>query len=125
MEHSLHTLPATGTTQLHPGGDPRLTEAMSLLSQAVQESEPAVRQVGDAIERMMHALHGGLLAGEELRRTLAKDLALCVHGLQFHDRLTQQVNYARDLIGHPETCPAAARKRFPGVDADESSIELF
>jgi len=125
MGHTLHSLPGAGVPPVHAASEHRLAEAMALLSQAVQESDPAVRQIGDAIARMMHALHGGGLAGEDLRRVLVKDLALCVHGLQFHDRLTQQVNYARDLIAHPETCPLTARKRFPGAESDDGSIELF
>lgn len=125
MQHTAQPLQAAGSALPHPVNDPRLTEAMALLTQAVQESEPAVRQIGDAIERMMQALHGGGLAGEDLHRALVKDLALCVHGLQFHDRLTQQVNYARDLIGSPETCPLTARTRFQTVESEESSIELF
>ncbi len=125
MEHSAHSMATAGAPAPAAEDADRLLEASALLSQAVQESDPAVRQIGDAIERMMRALHGSGVADADLRRALAKDLALCVHGLQFHDRLTQQVNYARDLITRPETCTLTARTRFQCVDSDESSIELF
>ena len=108
--------------------DARVTpEALALLSQAMQETHTPVAQIGDAIERMMHALHGQVPEAQ-LREVFARDLALCVHGLQFHDRLAQQLSCVRDLITPSGTLPGAtlpAAARFPQGDPAGDSIELF
>ena len=98
-------------------------QAAALLTRAMQESQTPVTQIGDAIERMMHALHDGLPA-DELRRVFARDLALCVHGLQFHDRLVQQVSCVRDLISVAGATPSAPA-HFPQGEPAEGSVELF
>jgi hypothetical protein len=54
---------------------------------------------------------------------LARDVALCIENLQFHDRLIQQLTQVREVL----TGLAANRllATLPAKPAKESSIELF
>ncbi len=91
----------------------------------MQESQAPVVQVGDSVQRMLEALRRGL-PREELDRVLARELALCVHGLQFHDRLMQQLSCVGALLHGPGAVPVtAAPVRFPHMEAAEGSVELF
>jgi len=71
-----------------------LEAAASLLALAMQESQRPVDELGGALARMTHALarspeeHGGL----------ARELAVCIEGLQFHDRLMQQLAHVRNCL---------------------------
>ncbi|HEY3786088.1 MAG TPA: hypothetical protein VGL55_12465 [Steroidobacteraceae bacterium] len=64
--------------------------AALLVSLAIQDSRRPVEDLGGALQRMSQ----GALAQE----ALARELAVCVESLQFHDRLVQQLAFARDLL---------------------------
>ena len=91
-----------------------LEAAASLLALAMQESQRPVDELGGALARMTHALarspeeHGGL----------ARELAVCVEGLQFHDRLMQQLAHVRNCLAEL-SLPQAV-----GTRGEESWAEL-
>jgi len=62
-----------------------------------------------------------------LRDAFARDLAVCIESLQFHDRLVQQLTQARDLLTGLGAKPL--RSTVPSLPANEGgiagSIELF
>jgi len=64
--------------------------AALLVSQAIQDSRQPVTDLGSALQRMSEAA----LAQEGLTR----EMAVCIESLQFHDRLVQQLAFARDLL---------------------------
>jgi hypothetical protein len=61
------------------------------------------------------------------RDAFARDIAVCIESLQFHDRLVQQLTQARDLL--TGLAPNPRLPTAPGLPAHESSIagsvELF
>jgi hypothetical protein len=119
--------------------------ATALLLHGMQQSEIPVSQLSDALARMARTLSdlGTPLFGADdpanptspekisemrvVRDALARDIAVCIQSLQFHDRLMQQLTQARDIL----TGLAANRllARIPNVPANEGgiegSIELF
>ena len=87
--------------------------AVLLGALAVHDPTQPMEQLCDAVERMRQALPadapGGAVANSarairELQ--LARNLAICVESMQFHDRLLQQLAFVRDLL-------AAALKHQP------------
>jgi hypothetical protein len=87
--------------------------AVLLVALAVHDTTQPMEQLCDAVERMRQALPadapGGAVANSarairELQ--LARNLAICVESMQFHDRLLQQLAFVRDLL-------AAALKHQP------------
>lgn len=79
--------------------------AASLLALAMHESHAPMDVLGGALERMRRALrpgnggHAAVAAGiDECRATLEREIALCIEGLQFHDRLMQQLAHVRNCL---------------------------
>jgi hypothetical protein len=93
--------------------------AASLLALAMQESHAPVGALGAALERMARALTrvgkalerqragtrraaGGLDAAAvdivACHETFEREIAACVEGLQFHDRLMQQLAHVRNCL---------------------------
>ena len=86
---------------------------MLLVALAIHDTTQPMEQLCAAVERMRQALPadapGGTVANSarairELQ--LARNLAICVESMQFHDRLLQQLAFVRDLL-------AAALKHQP------------
>ena len=74
-----------------------LEVAASLLALAMHESHPPVDALGAALERMAHALATST-DPRDCRRTFEREIATCVQGLQFHDRLMQQLAHVRNCL---------------------------
>jgi hypothetical protein len=110
-----------------------------LLVHSMQAADTPIAQLSNALARMAQTLSdiGTPLFGQTgadptadvriLRDAFKRDIAVCIESLQFHDRLTQQLTHARDIL-----TGLAANKllaRVPNVPANdgglEGSIELF
>jgi len=86
-----------------------LEVAASLLALAMHESHAPVGALGAALERMARALAKSARALEQQRsgeisdlaachETFEREIAACVEGLQFHDRLMQQLAHVRNCL---------------------------
>jgi hypothetical protein len=111
--------------------------ATALLLHSMQQSDLPISELSDALARMARTLSdiGTPLFGagdpanpaspasgmHVFRDALARDIAVCIESLQFHDRLMQQLTQARDIL----TALAANRllANIPNVPANEGSIE--
>jgi hypothetical protein len=110
-----------------------------LLVHGMQAADTPIAQLSDALARMARTLSdiGPPLFGagdpanptspqktsemHVVRDALARDIAVCIQSLQFHDRLMQQLTQARDiLIGLAANRLLAS---IPNVPANEGSIE--
>ncbi len=114
---------------------------MALLARGMQETDIPISNLGAALARMARTLNdiGAPLfppAGEDdrshpdaqlLRDALARDIAVCIESLQFHDRLMQQLTQACDILtGHqPGRLLTKAPNRPANDGSIEGSIELF
>jgi hypothetical protein len=87
--------------------------AVLLVALAIHDTTQPMEQLCDAVERMRQALPADVTrqtvatsarAIRELQ--MARNLAICVESMQFHDRLLQQLAFVRDLL-------AAALKHQP------------
>jgi hypothetical protein len=71
-------------------------------------------------------LFGNATAPNELqlfRDAFARDIAVCIQSLQFHDRLMQQLTQARDLL---TGCASNTIRVTPSNEGSiEGSVELF
>jgi hypothetical protein len=119
--------------------DAALERATVLLVHGLQQSDIPISQLSGALARMARTLTdiGTPLFGEAdtkpagdvqvFRDAFARDLAVCIESLQFHDRLVQQLTQARDLLtglaAKPLLCNVAALPANEG--SIEGSIELF
>jgi hypothetical protein len=79
--------------------------AALLVSLAINGTQRPVEEIGDALERLSRAAtisasgNRGSAAGSADRdRHSARDVAVCLESLQFHDRLMQQLSFVRDLL---------------------------
>jgi hypothetical protein len=82
-----------------------LDAAIALLALAMHESHAPVDVLGGALERMARTL---AQAGRTLERdALERDLALCIEGLQFHDRMIQQLTQVRECLSELSGTQAA------------------
>lgn len=78
--------------------------AAALIELALHESNAPVEDLSQALGRLAQAAQGVVprnppdsLAPRE-REQLARDVAICIESLQFHDRLTQQLTQVRNLL---------------------------
>jgi hypothetical protein len=110
-----------------------------LLADGLQQSDIPISRLSEALARMARTLTdiGTPLFGQarahsaaDLQAFLdafARDLAVCIENLQFHDRLMQQLTQARDLLTGLGVKPLLAA--VPVLPANEGSIagsvELF
>jgi hypothetical protein len=74
-----------------------LEAAIALLALAMHESHAPVDVLGGALERMARALAQTARA-PGAQQALERDLALCIEGLQFHDRMIQQLTQVREFL---------------------------
>jgi hypothetical protein len=116
-----------------------MERATVLLVHGLQQSDIPISQLSGALARMAQTLAdiGTPLFGPEgltptgdpqvLRDAFARDLAICIESLQFHDRLMQQLTQARDLLTGLGTQPLLST--LPALPANEGgiagSVELF
>lgn len=69
--------------------------AAALIELCLHESNGPVEDMSGALTRMAQLVQ----SDKPLERTqLARDVAVCIESLQFHDRLTQQLTQVRDLL---------------------------
>ena len=125
-------------TTAQPSGCAAAVEhATALLIHSMQQSDSPISELGEALARMTRTLSeagtplfggpAGQPTGDarSLQESLARDIAVCIQSLQFHDRLMQQLTQARDLltghVGLPQArVPAPAKE-----GTIDGSIELF
>jgi hypothetical protein len=101
----------------------------------MQESDPPIAQLSGALARMVGAvsqmrtqanhLPGSpeATASRAAVEALARDIAVCIENLQFHDRLSQQLTQVKDRLAS-----LAANKILASVPAKPvppGSVELF
>ena len=89
--------------------------AVELLGTAMRDSETPVMEIAGALVRISHALDSSQ------RSALKQDIAICIQGLQFHDRLIQQLTAVRRLIAAEPIVGNLASSFMPA----ERSVELF
>jgi hypothetical protein len=97
---------SSATASLDPTESVTAVEAANLLvGLAISDTHQPVERIGVALERMQKTL--GLMTHDQptgcaclagLNARLAPDFAQCIEGLQFHDRLMQQLTFVRDLL---------------------------
>jgi hypothetical protein len=87
--------------------------AVLLVALAIHDTTQPMERLCDAVERMRQTLPADApsrtvaISARDVRELqLARNLAICVESLQFHDRLLQQLAFVRDLL-------AAALKHQP------------
>jgi len=71
--------------------------AAALIELALHESNGPVEDLSGALARMAQVVQAGSSEGLP-RGQLARDVAVCIESLQFHDRLTQQLTQVRNLL---------------------------
>ena len=94
----------TRVRALRPRVEPPSTveAAAALIELALQESNGPVEDLGDALTRL--ALLAAPKPGDgvggdpQMRAQVAREVAICIESLQFHDRLTQQLSQVRNLL---------------------------
>jgi hypothetical protein len=89
--------------------------AVELLGTAMRDSEAPILQIAGALARINVAL------GSSKDGQLQDDIALCIQGLQFHDRLIQQLTTVRSLIGSEPILGTLSSGFMP----TEGTVELF
>jgi hypothetical protein len=127
--------------------------AAMLLANCMQASDTPIAELGSALGRMAQRLGeiGTPLFGagqfpdvaspvgaaqfpaaaypdslRVFREAFARDIAVCIESLQFHDRLMQQLVQARDLLAGASTDEALTGLQSPaGESGPQGSIELF
>jgi hypothetical protein len=114
-----------------------LERASLVLAHTLEESDGPIGELSGALARMAQTLSDtgaplfapaderSTAAARVFRDAFARDIAICIESLQFHDRLTQQLTLARDILtGRSATLAGAANA--PANEASiTDSIELF
>jgi hypothetical protein len=87
--------------------------AAALIALAMHESQLPVVEIGGALTRLAGHLNEGCSEVHFDRESLARELAVCIENLQFHDRLMQQLTQVRNLLASlaAETLPASADQK--------------
>jgi hypothetical protein len=105
---STNLAPAAPRSQTDPSS--AIQAAAALIALAMHESGSPVVELGGALTRLAGKLNAG--AGEVHfdKEALARELAICIENLQFHDRLMQQLTQVRNLLASlaAETLPPSA-----------------
>jgi len=98
--------------------------AAALIELAVHESHGPVEDLSGALTRMaqfvQNPLGNSVGTGDKPPdgAQLARDVAICIESLQFHDRLTQQLTQIRDLLATLALSDAPADLAGPSVQGD-------
>jgi hypothetical protein len=87
--------------------------AAALIALAMHESQIPVVELGGAFTRLASKLHDDAADVRIDKETFARELAVCIESLQFHDRLMQQLTQVRNLLASlaAETLPASADQK--------------
>jgi hypothetical protein len=72
--------------------------AAALIELSLHESNGPVEELSGALTRIAQSLRSDGGDFQQNRELLARDMAVCVESLQFHDRLTQQLTQVRNLL---------------------------
>ena len=76
--------------------------AAALIELALHESDGPVEDLGGALTRLALLVQpkpgDGVGGDPQLREQVAREVAICIESLQFHDRLTQQLTQVRNLL---------------------------
>jgi hypothetical protein len=80
-----------------PEQDVSVQAAAVLLSLAIRDTDTPVRDLGQALSRLVTKSALQRAAGKPDEQ-MERDLAVCVQSLQFHDRLIQQLAAVRNLL---------------------------
>jgi hypothetical protein len=109
LQHETTSTDISVTAQLralHTRATPAtpIEAAAALIELALHESNGPVEDLSRALGRLAQAVQdaapgsptSGLAAHE--REQLAREVAICIESLQFHDRLTQQLTQVRNLL---------------------------
>jgi hypothetical protein len=78
--------------------------AAALIELSLHESNGPVEALSGALTRMAQLVHdqpGDITGAADMqnhRARLAREVAICIENLQFHDRLTQQLTQVRNLL---------------------------
>jgi hypothetical protein len=111
--------------------------AATLLIHGMRQSDNPISELGGALARMVQTLteigtplFGNTTAQSELqvfRAAFARDIAVCIQSLQFHDRLMQQLTQARDLLTEcaSNTIRVPIQSSHGNEGSIEGSVELF
>ena len=118
-----------------------LEAIVALLAHAMHESQRPVEKLAGALTRMARALAESAPAGaEQHREVFERELAVCIQGLQFHDRLMQQLAHVRNCLaavhaGDPNAAPEdtevywaelrAGMRRRLSSDAQRALLDLL
>jgi hypothetical protein len=95
--------------------------AAELLGTAMRDSEAPVMEMAGALARIHNVLRRAQVEPPCGCSELSQDISICIQGLQFHDRLMQQLTAVRRLMG---TAPIAGDLASGFLPA-EGSVELF
>jgi len=71
--------------------------AAALIELAIHESQVPVDDLSGALGRMAQELSGPDDI-QRCREVFTREIAVCIEGLQFHDRLVQQLTQVRNLL---------------------------
>jgi len=84
---------------LHRQPDPSaaIQAAAALIALAMHESQLPMVELSSALMRLAASL-GNAQGGPPGHEALARELAVCIENLQFHDRLMQQLSQVRNLL---------------------------
>ncbi len=89
--------------------------AAALIQLSLHESNGPVEDMSDALGRLaqlVQAKPDTRTTATELQSQLARDVAVCIESLQFHDRLAQQLTQVRNILAtlaYSAPSPAAGR----------------
>ena len=89
----------------------------------MREADAPILELSDALARMAQTLSDPAADLQILRDTFARNIAVCIVSVQSHDRLTQQLSQARDIL------TGLSANKLPARVANEyrreGTIELF
>ncbi len=94
--------------------------AAALIQLSLHESNAPVEDLSCALGRIAQMAQSP--SGEPLDRAqLAREVAVCVESLQFHDRLTQQLTQVRNLLAVLAFCDVPEVETVHPLEADPGS----
>lgn len=114
---------------LHTRNEPAspIEAAAALIQLSLHESNGPVEDLSGALARIAQLAQsptgsGNGAANEPLDRAqLAREVAVCVESLQFHDRLTQQLTQVRNLLAVLAFCDESAQTALHPLEKEPDS----
>jgi hypothetical protein len=119
--------PALSAARRRAEPAPPAQAAAALIELALHESNAPVDALSGALTRMTQLLHGDWDAGDDQhhRDRLAREIAVCVENLQFHDRLTQQLTQVRNLLASLASNGVSVDTSGRPTQSDEHSWQML